>query len=50
MPQKCVVCGKEVDRLLYWQDPKFHPDLLLPIFFCGPNCSTAYEQKKKENS
>ena len=47
MKAKCDVCGKEVDRLLYWRDIKFHPEQLIPIFFCGPNCSLSYEEKRK---
>ncbi len=47
MKARCAVCYKEVDKLLYWRDPKFHPDQLTTIFFCGPGCSLKYEEKRK---
>ena len=51
MKLRCTVCYEEIDKLLYWQDPKFHPDQLTAIFFCGPDCSLKYEEKnKKKNS
>jgi|TARA_B100001964_G_scaffold140027_1_gene154333 hypothetical protein len=48
MNKTCIYCGKDIDETKYWLDPKFcNPSPNVgKLYFCGPECSTNFHDKK----
>jgi len=41
----CENCGKEIERVQYWKNSKFHEDQKYNYAYCGPSCSTEHYEK-----
>ena len=41
----CENCGKEVERVQYWKNSKFHENQRYDYVYCGPSCSTEHYEK-----